>query len=250
MNDNITNTDKFWTQDITILYKNHKYLEIIPTSQMTKIEQLNAITRFLIYFIIIALVLTQSNAWIRIPFIILIIIIILYNICKDDLEKFVNDMKEKNKENNSVIESGYYDSDGYLRFTNNNPPPKINEVFTRNEYEQYNKSTCRKPTPDNPFMNPTLNDFNIKYPPEACNVDDDEIKEQIDNTFYDKLFMDVGDLFSNENSQRQFYTIPHQNPPDQTAFAKWLYNTDNICKVNQANCLKYEDLRYKRLDMN
>ena len=40
-------------EQVVKLYEEGKYMDIFPTSQMTRVEQLNAITRFAIYMIIL-----------------------------------------------------------------------------------------------------------------------------------------------------------------------------------------------------
>lgn len=230
----------FWISDPTVLYKNQKYLEFFPTSKMTRIKQLNSITRFCIYFLLIAIITEKSELWIQIPITIIIFVAILYYIFEYDTKGMNEELyrlKGVRDNDEHFNESNDYDSNG--KYKN-----KIKYSFE--DYKQYKKSSCRIPTKDNPFMNPTSNDFEIEDPPEACNADDDEIKEKISECFNDRLFMDVGDLFERENSQRQFFTVPQMNPPDQTAFANWLFKTDDICKVDQTKCLRYEDLRYKR----
>ena len=249
----------FWISDPTVLYKNQKYLDFFPTSKMTRIEQLNSITRFCIYFLLIAIITEKSELWIQIPIVIIIFIVILYYIFEYDtkgmseelyrLKGISNNNEPFNENSDNEIEAGYYDSNGELhvgKYLGRNGKNKQKIKYSFEDYKQYKKSTCRVPTKDNPFMNPTSNDFEIEDPPEACNVDDDDIKEKMTECFNDGLFMDVGDLFERENSQRQFFTVPQMNPPDQTAFANWLYKTDDICKVDQTKCLRYEDLRYKK----
>jgi hypothetical protein len=107
---------------------------------------------------------------------------------------------------------------------------------------------CTKPTVGNPFMNVTFLD-NLENPdrPEACDINDPEIKEDIDNKFYNNLFRDTSDLFGKLNSQRQFYTMPSTTVPnDRESFQNWLYKTEATCKENSDNCLRYEDIRYNR----
>ncbi len=41
--------------------------------------------------------------------------------------------------------------------------------------------------------------------------------------FQRNLFRDTGDLFKRGNSERQFNTLPSNQPEDQTAFAQWIY---------------------------
>tara|TARA_A100001015_G_C14393593_1_gene482673 strand:- start:56 stop:409 length:354 start_codon:yes stop_codon:yes gene_type:complete len=66
----------------------------------------------------------------------------------------------------------------------------------------------------------------------------EEIQEQIDNQFSSDLFQDMTDIYNNRNSQRQFYTMPNtQIPNDQTSFAKWCYATPSTCKEgNNLQC--------------
>lgn len=260
----------FWIQEPSILYKNNKFLEFIPTAKMSRIDQLNAITRFLIYFLILALILEKSLIWIQIPIIIIFFITFLYLSFQFDKEGMKNelyrmrgidinalgdeDYPEKKDEDveKVAIESGYYDSDNKLmigKYLSSRPPEKKALKFNLDDHTKYEKAICRKPTKDNPFMNPLLNDITT-YPelsPVACNSDDDEIKDKIVDCYNEELYRDVSDLFERQNSQRQFYTMPQVYPNDQKAFADWCYKGDNICKVDQSKCLRYEDLRYKRL---
>lgn len=110
------------------------------------------------------------------------------------------------------------------------------------------KKECTKPTLGNPFMNVTFLD-NLENPerPEACDINDPEVKEDIDNKFYNNLFRDTSDLFGKLNSQRQFYTMPSTTVPnDRESFQNWLYKTGATCKESSDNCLRYEDIRYNR----
>ena len=45
----------FWIKNIKILPD--KYWEVIPTKNMTRIEQLNALTRLIIYYILLSFIL-------------------------------------------------------------------------------------------------------------------------------------------------------------------------------------------------
>ena len=64
------------------------------------------------------------------------------------------------------------------------------------------------------------------------------VNEIIKNLFETDLYRDVSDIFGKENSQRQFYTVPgNQSPNDQGAFAQWLYGTPPTCKEgNKTAC--------------
>ena len=53
------------------------------------------------------------------------------------------------------------------------------------------------------------------------------------------MYRDVKDIFGKNNSQRQFYTVPgNQVPNDQGAFAQWCYGMPKTCKEgNPLACL-------------
>jgi len=126
-----------------------------------------------------------------------------------------------------------------------------NDKSTENE----DKKKCVSPTIDNPFMNATMKDFlnvdpvtnRIVDRAEACDINDLEVKKQMDSSFNNNLYKDVNDVFGKMNSQRQFYTMPSTTIPNaQDDFAKWLYLNPKTCKEDQDFCLKYEDIRAKR----
>ena len=76
----------FWLNDPTVLYSNGNYLIFFPTVEMTRVEQLNAITRFCIYLLILSLITNKSNLWIQIPIVIIIFVIIVYKMFEYDSE--------------------------------------------------------------------------------------------------------------------------------------------------------------------
>jgi hypothetical protein len=260
---------KLWVQDPTILYKDNQFMNFFPTKEMDRISQLNALTRFCIYFIILALITNKSIIWIQIPILIIFFLIFLYYIFKFDSEGMVSELYRERgidinamgdedypenrpeEQEKNVIESGYYDSDNKLmigKYLSSRPPEKKKLKFNLDDYTEFEKGTCRPPSKENPFMNHLLNDISVnpELQPVACNADDEDIKDKIVECFNEDLYRDVGDLWERQNSQRQFYTVPQMYPNDQKSFAEWCYKTDNICKVDQSKCLKNEDLRFKR----
>jgi hypothetical protein len=304
--DNIITPERyiFWLDDITVLYRNNQYIRFLPTKDMTRIEQLNALTRFFIYLIFLFLFFNKMDEWMYIPIAGIILCIILYNIFeidekgkRDELirikRKTVNDrLKSEQPEINYRtylvdddgdirvvdidadekkrymetfdgsgtpkhtlgtaydIEAGYYDSDGKLKtgsynqaVGNDADPDRIK--YTLDEMRTFENATCRKPTSDNPFMNPSVDDFNKESTPIACNSDDADLAKDIQLKFNGDLYRDIEDVFDKKNSQRQFYTIAHNIPNDQEAFARWCYKFPATCKVDQERCLRYEDLRTK-----
>lgn len=217
----------FWITDPSVLVRT--YLQFIPTKEMTIIQRYNALTLFAIYTFILILVFGRQLYMVYFPIMLIIIVIVLYFVGK-------NDNKQPEKFNN-IVETGYIDSDDTLRFSRT-----TGEVTTKPDVSY----SCRPPTIDNPFMNPPISDFNTDVP-SACNSDDADIKNNITKSFNHNLYMDVDDVFDKMNSQRQFYTVPNTAiPNNQGDFANWLYKIPETCKEDQEQCLRYEDLRFKR----
>ncbi len=257
---------KFWLESPSVLYINNNYLKFFPTSEMSRVEQLNAITRLCIYYLILLLIFNKSNNYLILPIIVIVFIIIIYAIYKNDYEGKYEDfiykkLKKTNtekpiNENKDILEAGIYDASGKIKFGRKNNvnfkdlkdrSAKDFVNYDYNELLEYEKQSCRKPTIDNPFMNPPVTDFNKENIPAACNADDEDIKESQERYFNTDLYRDVNDLFDTKNSQRVWYTVPASSiPNDQESFANWLYKTDDVCKSNQGTCLRYEDLRFKR----
>jgi hypothetical protein len=202
---------EIWYKNIDILYKNDKLIEFFPTESQTLEERMNAIMRLSIYIsVLLYFNYSQNSKYLLIiPFTALLTMYIYSN-------------KEKVE---GIEETGETKKEG---------------------------DKCTRPTLDNPFMNATMKDYlniedgKIVDRPEACDIEDPQIKAETDKYFENNLYRDVGDVFGKMNSQREFYTMPSTTiPNDQESFSKWLYSTPYTCKENSDSCLRYEDLRYK-----
>jgi hypothetical protein len=82
--------EKFWIEDPYVIYKN--YYIIIPTQNMSRITQLNTVTRFLIYFIILCILFGSDQTIIIYLLIGIILIIIFYNIYISDPKGIQQDL--------------------------------------------------------------------------------------------------------------------------------------------------------------
>ena len=251
----------FWMNDITVLYKDQNYIKFFPTSNMSRIEQLNAITRFFIYLLIIFILFNKNSDFIYISFIGLIAIIILYNvfdadedgkraellrmkrnqnkelmsdigktdlnyrtyqydadgeIITVDIDKNESQNYEDNLSKQSTdyeIETGFYDSAGKIQFGKMNDAitslkkyekNKQNDIkYNLNEMRSYENAKCRKPTVDNPFMNPSVDEFNSDIPV-ACNADDENIKKDMELKFNADLYRDIEDVFDKKIHKDNF----------------------------------------------
>lgn len=287
--------DKFWIEDPSVLFK--KYYIIIPTKSMSRVEQLNTVSRFIIYFIILCIIFdTDTNIIIYLLVGLILIIMFFYiyvsdpigikndildettklsekfvsqdNTCNNCLENFelnkpavtlYDSVKNKIFKGNSIPnktfinESGYIDSDGnykigpdyseinYENYKENEKEKKQKKISWEKNQE-YIKNTSRKPTIDNPFTNIVFSDYldsgNLAEP---CNIDDDDIPNQMQNLYNSSIYRNLEDVWERENSQRIFYTVPIQTVPNsQTDFANWLYKTGPSCKDNTQYCTYYE----------
>ena len=249
----------FWTNNPMVLFQ--YYYSIIPTQHMTRVEQMNAVTRFAIYFIILVLIFGHNYNYIIIGLIIIAIIAIFYyineykqlnystNVEKNNTQKqidintvFDNPIFEENKENSDkVIESGYIDSDGNYIIGKESSP------FTENTKKSEIKKKYKKPTAENPYQNIVFSDYlNNENIPQPCNVDSPQIQTEAQNLYNSSFFRNTSDVYERMNSQRLFLTLPVTTiPNEQTEFANWLYKTGPTCKENSENCTYYQTPQYE-----
>tara|TARA_Y100000389_G_scaffold177358_1_gene189547 strand:+ start:800 stop:1357 length:558 start_codon:yes stop_codon:yes gene_type:complete len=102
--------------------------------------------------------------------------------------------------------------------------PEIREKFE----DKKSISECIVPSINNPFMNVMPTDKPSRLP--ACDYTQ-TTKDKIDNVFGANLYLDTNDIYSNRNSQRQFYTMPSTSTPNaQGDFASWLYGDTSTFK--------------------
>jgi Ca2+/Na+ antiporter len=240
--------ETLWIENPMIFIKDKGYLDFIPSRTTSKLKQINSLTLMLIYlFIILYLFKLNNSITNTLIFGIIFIMVVLYY----GYYSYKENLDVSENENNISIESGYYDSNGELQLGpfyshKKNNLPRLDKSYK--EIKSYLNDSSRKPTPDNPFMNPILTDYNNESDPRPANVDDDEIKNEIRQSFNKDLFRDLSDLFDVKNAERIFYTVPGGSiPNDQDAFAKWCYGHPATCHEDTMSCEKniYEDLRYR-----
>lgn len=84
--------DIFWIQNPSILLNN--YWEIIPTNQMSTIKQLNTITRFLVYLVILLVIFDKKNSLLILALVFIVVIIIYYYLYIYDPKSIYIDINE------------------------------------------------------------------------------------------------------------------------------------------------------------
>jgi hypothetical protein len=197
----------FWLNEPTILF-NKKYItEIWPNSNMSNMEKLNAISRFVILASLLGYLITLNIGMIFVCVITLAVIAVLYHV-----------QSNKAKEDESFINSVLYNEvkDDYTNPKQNNPMmnvllPEISYNPTRNEAAPAFNAEVEKKINNNTkeyVVDTTFSDESSKQ------------KEYIKR----KLFSDLGDSYTFDHSMRNFYTNPNTTiPNDQAGFANFCY---------------------------
>lgn len=207
--------DPFWFNDVTILFRKDRIDEFFPTRNMTVVEQLNTVVRFMLYLSVVLALYHQSTKPLFLFFGALLFTYVVYFLSSDRrLEK------ERKEGFTTVIQDGV-------------------------------EKSIVEPTIDNPYMNVLLTDYTENPNREALSrlnaYSNERLQKDIDDKFNYNLYRDVEDIFDKMSSQRQFYTMPVTTiPSEQGKFANWLYNTPPTCKegngaqcyANQHNALK------------
>tara|TARA_Y100000817_G_scaffold305478_1_gene289582 strand:- start:264 stop:923 length:660 start_codon:yes stop_codon:yes gene_type:complete len=204
-------TTPFWYNDISILYSKDSIIEIFPSKRFDIVRKLNAILRLSIVYTLIMYFMKRDQKYLLIPFVVMGITWLVWYKQGDIHKDFIMKESMSNKIDDLI---------------------KINDLETE----------CRIPEKENPFMNPTLFDYGSDKPPlpKSCpSYNNVGIQRRVEELFNEDLYRDVNDIFGKNNSQRQFYTVPiNQVPNDQHSFANWCYGTPPTCKEgNRIACL-------------
>ena len=204
-------TTPFWYNDISILYNKDSIMEIFPSKRFDILRKLNAIVRLSIVYTLIMYFMRREQKYLIIPFVVMGITWLVW-------------YKQEDIHTDSILKDSMSN--------------KIDDLVKINDLD----TECRIPEKENPFMNPTLSDYGNNKPPvpKSCpSYNNVGIQRRVEELFNEDLYRDVNDIFGKNNSQRQFYTVPgNQVPNDQSSFANWLYGTPSTCKEgNRIACL-------------
>ena len=85
---------KFWIYDPSVILDKNKYWQIIPTKNMKLTEQLNTISRFLIYLIILLIFFKRDSVLLLLAIVAIIIIIIYHSLYVNDINSVKLDINE------------------------------------------------------------------------------------------------------------------------------------------------------------
>jgi hypothetical protein len=85
---------KFWIYDPSVILDRSKYWQIIPTRDMNITEQLNTISRFLIYLVILLILFNRNSVLLLLAIVAIIIIIIYHSLYVNDVGSIKLDINE------------------------------------------------------------------------------------------------------------------------------------------------------------
>lgn len=217
-------TDDFWAQNPNVIFDRDRMFEFFPTEDMTYNQKLNAITRTILILTIITYGFIRNTRSIVIGAVTMFSIYVLHHY------KMLEQKRRENFASPALDVLGDFDTTG---------------IFD-------------KPTPENPMSNVLLTDYDfnpkkLPAPPTASEATKDAILESAKQMVRNanpghpdidaKLFTDLGDRLSFEQSMRPFLSNPATTiPEDQSAFAEFCYGSMISCKEgNKFACARNLD---------
>ena len=243
----LTPSIPFWLNEPTILF-NKKYITSVwPGENMSSVEKLNAISRFVIVASLLGYLITLNLKIILVAVVTLAVIAILYNVQRNQKAKDESasdggvgkDAKDTKDTKDTKDAKDTQDN------KNTKSKQNIKEGFANAMLYNELKDDYTNPQENNPMMNVLLPE--ISYDPnrsEAAPAYNPEVEKDLNNktkdyvvdtTFGDgtkkqqeyirrKLFSDIGDNYSFDFGMRNFYTNPNTTiPNDQGGFANFCF---------------------------
>lgn len=225
----------FWTRDPNVLLNQKYVFEFYPSENMVYEQKLNAISRLVILITIIVYCMGYNIRFLFIGAITLFFIAMLY--------QYKNNEKDTKKTKRIITEN----------FDNPQGIESLKNLM-------HNNVTFHNPTPENPMGNVLNTDIafhpNRKPAPPAFNeITNNDILSQAKQFVRDanpdqpditeKLFKDLGDQFTFEQSMRQFISNPSTTiPNDQGAFSDFCYGSMISCKEENDDACLRNQVRY------
>lgn len=188
--------ERIWYLDPSGFMTQDNFMSFFPSSDMGLAQQLNALLRFALYFSIVIFVLKKDSSIFLAPLFMMAFTYMIYSI---DTKNRV--AEKKVLENMSV------------------------------QRDVRTGEMCSKPSHNNPFMNVTMDEYATNPErPRACKLDG-KTKKVVKASFDHNLYRDTDDIFHKNASDRQFYTMPNTEIPNNSkAYAEWLYGGGKSCK--------------------
>ncbi len=189
-----------WYRDPRAFLSDRNVAVFVPTAEMSRTEQLNALVRFAAYLSVLLMILRRSAT----PAFVLVFVMML----------------------TAAIAEADDGSEAYRSPEPPGPPGGGEEHVAQARRRPRHAKKCRRPTRENPFMNRNFTDAADDGRAPACDVMRRDVQARVEDLFSEKLYRDVDDVYGSRASSRQWYTVPVTTAVnDQTGFARWLYGT-------------------------
>lgn len=218
---------KFWASDPNIILDKKYVFEFFPVETMSYNQKLNSITRMVLILSLVTFIITKNMRMFIISGLTVGSIFFLH---KFHTEKTIR-THLKMKEGMKTFEEGFDNTENDYRSNVARPiskdkfqPPTSTNPFANVMINDYDYNPNKKPAA--PSSNPTVN---VEIMKQAKRLVDEANPDQPDIS--DKLFKDLGEHLSFEQSMRQFISMPSTTiPNDQGAFADFCYGDMISCK--------------------
>lgn len=224
--------ENYWFQDLAgTIFNLDMAIKIIPNSDMTYAEKINALVRLSIYIGVILALFYANFLFLYIPILTMLGTYVLYLFRLDALDKTRMAVgpnatlgQISKKATNSLMSknmSGIGDISGNGK--------TFEDIL--------NIRRCVRPSDENPFMNPLV--FDSRLRDAACDAVKPENQLKIEKEYNQHVIKDISDIWNHNSGRRQFYTVASTTyPNDQPAFANWLYKRGPSCKESSgAQCI-------------
>jgi hypothetical protein len=227
-NDNQSNAPEpisFWGEDPNVLFSPKFLTEFFPTENMTYEQKLNSVTRTVIILSLINVFIFKSIRHLIIGVITISSIYILHYYHEKEKKKVVSKKVVHDiKEGFGNPAMDYLTQSGEEIPTNVFSEPEPNNPFGNVLMSDYDYNPNKKPAPA--AFNKNVGNAILKNAKELvieANPDQPDIA--------DKLFKDLGDQYTFEQSLRPFNSNPSTTiPNDQQAFSEFCYGSMTSCK--------------------
>jgi hypothetical protein len=216
-------TTTFWLNNPSILLKQSELTELWPSAGMSMARKLNAITRLIIILTLFGYLVTRKEKFIVTGVITLGVIVLLHLLKADGKEGFI------------VTDAGSLNHAAMLDLMKN----KVTEPSITNPAMNVLLTEIN----DNPDRNPAA----LAYTPAVEAAMNKSTIDMVKKNFNDpnideKLFKDLGDSFTFDQSMRTWYaTANTQVTNDQGSFAEFCYGDMISCRDetnNEAACVR------------
>ena len=203
--------EELWCYDPKVLLKNNT--SFWPSQNKTEKENMNALTRFLLYATALLFIYGGNSN------VLLISLVTLSVLCVALMKQYKRTTTPKLIRNSQEKPEGCTNNQNLANFD------KIRNI-------NYDENGCQGPTKDNPMSNYMYAGGSSPFKWRACPIE--QVEEQVYDILSDGFDYNQHDIFNTKAHNRQFFSNPvTQAYNDQTQFAKSLYtpNVDRTIKM-------------------